>query len=203
APVVGADEVARAPEPVRAPTISDRLLDVAHGAEPRLRKLITQAAHDLGRGDSGLAETSLKLALTFDPGHAVIRALLAEVVRLAPKDRRAPERISARERVLDQVTEREARGDVDGAIEVLDRALRTRKDAALYNRLGVLVATKKGDVARGRELLEKALELAPNNETYQHNLSKVLARAATLDLAKRGTSRVGGSEGLLGLFKKK
>jgi tetratricopeptide (TPR) repeat protein len=97
-------------------------------------------------------------------------------------------------------------GNIDKAIELLEKALSLSKEAGIYNRLGVILAMRKKEYARGQELIEKAIELAPKNETYQHNLSKVLARAASAEVGGGGgggrKNSTSGKKGIFGFFKK-
>src|SRR5688572_24474125 len=99
-----------------------------------------------------------------------------------------------------QATRAEELGDVDEAIDLLEKAIVESKEAAFYNRLGVILAMKKKEFLRAQELIEQALKLAPGNSTYQHNLGKVLSMAAThdVDLRNAGPVKKGGILGLLG-----
>ena len=58
----------------------------------------------------------------------------------------------------------------------------------LLNRLGVVVATKKRQFVRAQELLQRAIELAPQNPVYTHNLSKILGLAASRDVERAASS---------------
>jgi hypothetical protein len=66
------------------------------------------------------------------------------------------------------------------------------------NRLGVILAMKKREFARAQQLVEQAIELAPDNAAYEKNLQKILSMAATSDL-KKGEDK-GDKKGLLGLL---
>lgn len=168
----------------------------------RSRKLYEQAELEKTRGDIVAAHRNIKLALTFDPQNAALKKLLNELARAIPKDRKNPAIITPTQSLADRAAEKEREGDIDGAIELLERALRSQKDAAVYNRLGVILAIRKKDFNRGREMVEKALDLAPDNETYRHNLHKILTHAATLDLQK-GRDQKNSGGGIFGLFGKK
>jgi tetratricopeptide (TPR) repeat protein len=62
-------------------------------------------------------------------------------------------------------------GERAGEIEAYERALRAGiKDAGLYNNLGYLIAEDRSDVARGIQLIEKAVELEPENPSYLDSL---------------------------------
>jgi tetratricopeptide (TPR) repeat protein len=167
----------------------------------RSRKLYEQAEVERARGDIVAAHRNVKLALTFDPKNAALKKLLNELARAIPRDRKGPAIITPTQALADRAAEKEKDGDVDGAIELLERALRSHKDAAIYNRLGVILAIRKKDYGRGRAMVEKALDLSPDNETYRHNLHKILTHAATLDLQKGRDPKASG--GIFGIFGKK
>lgn len=81
-------------------------------------------------------------------------------------------------RLLKLAMEKEAVGLYDDAVRLLQKAIEVNPDAAvLYNRLGVVLATRKQDYAAAAEVLFKACELEPNNETYMSNLAKVAERS--------------------------
>ena len=73
----------------------------------------------------------------------------------------------------------ERRGEVDGAITVLKIAIsRSPKPAALYNRLALVLLHQRKDARQAEELIQKAMELEPENRVYKENLARVLAFAA-------------------------
>ena len=73
----------------------------------------------------------------------------------------------------------ERRGEVDGAISVLRTAIsRAPKPAALYNRLALVILNQRKDSRQAEELIQKAIELEPENPVFKANLIKVLAFAA-------------------------
>jgi tetratricopeptide (TPR) repeat protein len=62
-------------------------------------------------------------------------------------------------------------GERAEAIEAYERALRVGvRNAQLYNNLGYLIAEDRSDVARGIRLIEKAVELEPENPDYLDSL---------------------------------
>lgn len=190
------------PPPPVAPKPPKPAIPAIPDMDVRSRKLYEQAELEKTRGDLVAAHRNIKLALTFDPQNAALKKRLHELARAIPKDRKNPAIITPSQSLADRAAEKEKEGDIDGAIELLERALRSQKDAAVYNRLGVILAIRKKDFNRGREMIEKALDLSPDNETYRHNLHKVLTHAATVDLQKgRDQKNAGG--GIFGLFGKK
>lgn len=76
---------------------------------------------------------------------------------------------------LEQALALEGKGDLKGAIRVLEEALpRAAEPAPLYNRLALVLAKDRADYAQAESLLRKAIALAPERELYQRNLSKIL-----------------------------
>jgi hypothetical protein len=74
----------------------------------------------------------------------------------------------------------ERRGQADGAISVLRIAIsRAPQPGPLYNRLALVILNQRKDAKQAEELLQKALELEPDNAVYKQNLFKVLSFAAT------------------------
>lgn len=84
---------------------------------------------------------------------------------------------------------------MDRAIEVLKRALeRAAAPAPLYNKLALILLHQRRDYSEAASLLERAVELEPNNSVYQQNLLKVVGLAA----ANSGQRKErGGARGLL------
>lgn len=74
----------------------------------------------------------------------------------------------------------ERRGEVDGAIKVLEIAIaRASNPAALYNRLGLVMLHQRKDVAAAERYLKKAQALEPQNPVYSENLRKLVVFAAS------------------------
>ncbi|MEM7676017.1 MAG: hypothetical protein AAF449_08440, partial [Myxococcota bacterium] len=67
----------------------------------------------------------------------------------------------------------EHRGQVDDCIRLLEQAVANSRQAVYLNRLGVILATKKGAYSRAQALLEEAARLKPSNATYTRNLQKI------------------------------
>lgn len=73
----------------------------------------------------------------------------------------------------------ERRGQVDGAISVLRTAIaRAPNPAPLYNRLALVILNQRKDARQAEELIQKAIELEPENAVFKANLVKVLGFAA-------------------------
>lgn len=200
------------PAPTPAPAPQDRSAPPQSATKPlrvmnidaRARKLVEAAEQDRVRGEFGSALNNMKLALTYDPNNAELRAALEELSKSAPAGGRPGSKVAAQKTLLSKALEAEKLGDIEGAVELLEKHLASHaKDAAAYHRLGIILAMRGKDLVRGREMVEKALSIDPDNQTYAQNLSKILTRAATDDLKKKpsGDGKRPGS--MLGLFGKK
>ncbi|MEO1231620.1 MAG: tetratricopeptide repeat protein [Myxococcota bacterium] len=140
-------------------------------------KLFEVALDDQRQGNFVSARMNIKLALTFDPDNQTYLEALNGPAPEPP----APARDEARE-LYDAATEAEKRGDYDGAISLIEKALALTKQAAFYNRLGVLYAMRKLEYERAQRFIERAIEMSPRNDIYQRNLQKILAMAAAESL---------------------
>ncbi len=81
--------------------------------------------------------------------------------------------------VIERAVALERRGQIDGAIHVLRRAIAgVHHPAPLYNKLALILVHQRKDFGQAEELLRKAAALEPHNHVYQQNLYKVLALAA-------------------------
>lgn len=94
------------------------------------------------------------------------------------QERSAPPAPKA-ESVLERAISLERRGEVEGAINVLKRAItQVSHPAALCNKLALILVNQRKDYKQAEELLNKALRLEPENAVYQQNLYKVIGMAA-------------------------
>ncbi|HYV49629.1 MAG TPA: hypothetical protein VFA20_32450 [Myxococcaceae bacterium] len=102
------------------------------------------------------------------------------------------------ESVLERAISLERRGEVDGAIHVLKRAItQVKEPAALCNKLALILVNQRRDYKQAEELLNKAIELEPENAVYQQNLFKIIGMAA-----ERKESRGSGGAKSGGFFSK-
>lgn len=97
-------------------------------------------------------------------------------------------------RLLKLAMEKEEAGLYDDAVRLLRRAIEVNPRAAvLYNRLGVVLATRLRDYVAACDALVRACELEPKNHTYMGNLAKVAERAeAARDEREREKNNFGG-----------
>lgn len=155
-------------EPTPPPTASTRRPDKA-------LRLYAAALKDKNAGNLASARASLELALALDPELVEAQTLQLQLqhavgpAELPPE----PEDPEAR-RLYHEAGAKEAAGDTDGAIERLERALGLCEAPMILNRLGVILALRRRRLDEARRLLERAVELAPENRAYVHNLGKVL-----------------------------
>lgn len=186
-------------DPAKKPTIDKKLTPVDGVRMAKAAKLFEEALKDKAEGNLVSARMNMKLALTFDPSNELYVQAFDELSKGAGANA-TPSKMKSRARELyDQATRAEELGEVDQAIELLEKALQEAKEAMYYNRLGVLLAMKKKQFLRAQELIETALKIAPGNQTYQHNLGKVLSMAAAYEVDDRHSGgKKGGILGFLG-----
>ncbi|MCP3103304.1 tetratricopeptide repeat protein [Myxococcus sp. K15C18031901] len=99
------------------------------------------------------------------------------VLPLDPPRTYAP--ASTPEDFLQRAVRLERAGEVERAIETLTRAIdRAPEAAALHSKLALILVHQRKDYARAARLLERAVELEPQNTVFQQNLLKVAALVA-------------------------
>jgi hypothetical protein len=75
----------------------------------------------------------------------------------------------------------EQNGRLEDAIRFLEHSIAKSPDApSLYNRLAIILMRERADFRRAEALLQKAVELAPDNAVYETNLRAVLSKLALL-----------------------
>lgn len=184
------------PAPKVDPTKARRTGPAPDGVQmAKAAKLFEEATKERAEGNLVSARMNMKLAMTFDPSNVLYQQAYDELLKMAPPG--TPSASSRARDLYDKASAAERLSRFDEAIELLEKALEEHKDAAVYNRLGVLLAMKKNEFVRAQELIETALVLSPGNSTYQHNLSKVLQRAAAHDV-KNQSAPPKKKDGLLG-----
>lgn len=203
-----AGKSAEAPRPKRAgdaPPLGPRDVRL-----DKARELFAASMVDRAGGNVVSARMNLKLAVAFDPDNATYQEAFAQLgqaqlstASIASNDA-APTQRPAAQKAYDEGCAAEAAGDIDRAVRLFEAALRLGDDPLILNRLGVVLAMRRGDVKRGQQLLYRAVELAPMNPVYTHNLSKVLGLAAARDVdrGERGASTAGSSKGKGGFWKR-
>lgn len=143
-------------------------------ARPDRAKLLYEAAlHDREAGNFVSARMNLKLAIALDPDNQGYAALYVDL--LAEKPPTALIDHPGAQQLFNEATAAESAGEFERAMGILEKAIKLSRHPVLLNRLGVLYATKKREFAKAREMLEAAVEAAPYNPAYVHNLNKVLS----------------------------
>ena len=103
--------------------------------------------------------------------------------------------------MLERAITLERRGEVDGAIHILKRAItQVKEPAALYNKLALILVNQRKDFRQAEELLNKAIALDPNKPVYQQNLFKIVGMAAE---RRDSTGKDAGGKGFLSKLLKK
>ena len=127
---------------------------------------------DRNEGNILSAQMNLKLALTYEKDNIELKNVLSDLVRVG-KPVEKPSADQEATRLFHMAAEEEAKENVDRAIELLEQAIARSAEAPFFNRLGVIVATKKHDLSRARQLIERAIALDPENKTYRNNLENL------------------------------
>lgn len=126
--------------------------------------------------------------------------------RPKPSQLQAPSPVAAApkmESVLERAISLERRGEVDGAIHILKRAItQVKEPAALCNKLALILVNQRKDYRQAEELLNKAIELEPENAVYQQNLFKIIGMAAERKDSRGSAPSKGGGGFLSKLLKK-
>lgn len=167
------------PEPVRArPSPADK---------QKAASVYELALRDINAGRFARARQYVKLAVSLDPAEARYQALLEEWDKAREVAAAVEEPPAVK--LAQRATDAERARDFVGAARLLDEAIALEPDdAALHNRVGVLCATRLKDFDRGTHALFRAVELAPGNATFRHNLLKVMGAAEAARDARLGTS---------------
>jgi tetratricopeptide (TPR) repeat protein len=167
----------------------------------KAQKLFDQALKDKADGNLVSARMNMKLAITFDPTNELYVRSFDELSKNPDAQLKGsgPMGKSRARELYDQATEAENGGDVERAIALLEQAITLSKQAPFLNRLGVILAMKKREFARAQQLVEQAIDLAPDNGAYEKNLQKILSMAATSDIRRQNEDK-DQKKGLLGLL---
>ena len=170
----------------------------------KAERLFDQALKDKEEGNLVSARMNMKLAVTFNPSNELYATAYEELSRDPAAKPRSISTVRSQARDLyDKATEAERHGDIDRAVELLEKAIERSRRAPFLNRLGVILAMKKRQYIRAQALIEEAIELVPTNTTYERNLQKILSMAASVEVGANtggGSGKKGGGlfGGLLG-----
>jgi hypothetical protein len=172
---------------------------------PKAILLVEASLRDLTAGNRVSARMNMKLALSFDPENRKLQAALNQLSRSGPSGPSAPPATTPARQLSDRAMDAERAGRVDEAIEMLEKGIEQERDPVLLNHLGVLLATRKKEFQRGRLLIEEAIQISPDHNTYRHNLERVgqLSRARAASTASSRPAPPPRRSSILGLFGRK
>jgi hypothetical protein len=138
----------------------------------RASSLFEHCLSDLDSGNIARAYNFLRMAVDADGTNSMYREAMLGWDALVSSRKCAPDQNSW----FAEALQAEQEGRYDKAIELLRLAAdRTPNSAALWNRLGVLLATRRKDISGALDALGKAIELEPNNPAYMNNFGKIAA----------------------------
>jgi hypothetical protein len=102
----------------------------------------------------------------------------------------APQPPARSEDFLQRAVRFEREGQVDRAIELLKKGLaQVTAPAPLYNKLALILVDQRKDFTQAAELLERAVELEPQNPVFQQNLRLVVGLAASAPPSRKEPKR--------------
>ena len=107
------------------------------------------------------------------------------------------------EKLFNRALDALAAGETPSALALLERALKQNDNKSWYSYLGYCIAKERGQVKKGIDLCNEALEQEPANPAHFLNLAKVNLVAGqkkeALNVLRQGMS-VGGSPGISALL---
>lgn len=170
-----------------APLSAESVEAPSAGVKPALgtsrgqaRALYGEALVDKADGKLSRARMNAKLAAVMDPSNDVYRdavAAWAQKKNGTGSGDEQPEEVHLYERA--QAIEET---DVDTAIELLQEGIALNPSvAAFHNRLGVVLALKKGEFSEAARCVRRAVTLEPDNLHYKSNLGKIEKKAQQQD----------------------
>ncbi|MBI4822260.1 MAG: hypothetical protein HY791_38730 [Deltaproteobacteria bacterium] len=190
-----------APSPARSPPSAPPppRAGRSEGGHDRASVLFQQAMDDRAAGNLVSAKMNLKLAMTFDPANEKYKREYAEVAGTVV-EMPASERGAKARQLAEKATQSERLAQYDEAISLLEQAIADVRDPAYLNRLGVILALKKGELDRGRKLVEEAIRAggSKKNPIYESNLEKIKTRLQKKDPRNKEVKKQGLLGGILG-----
>jgi len=149
------------------------------------------------KGNLVAARMNIKLAVTFDPGNAKYRELYTRLDGAASSGSSAPGGASlppsdpttnfhpTAKKAYAEARAAEDSGDYDRAIKCYEIALRAGDHAIILSKLGMLLASHKGEYTRAKDLVTRAVILQPDNAELKANKTKLIAEAKGAKSEKR------------------
>jgi hypothetical protein len=190
-------------KPVAKPVVTSRAQSRARpGAATPAEKLYQQALEDKAAGNYVSAYTNIKLALVFDRQNKDFVAMFDEMAAHVAEMTKGESPVARAAALFERAIREEGMNNTDEAVKLLEEALTLSKDAQYFNRLGVILAMRRREFERGRELIMRAVELSPSNRTYHLNLDKV-SRMAEKSRMRESEPNPPKKSGIFGLFGKR
>ncbi|MDP2340493.1 MAG: hypothetical protein Q8O67_06030 [Deltaproteobacteria bacterium] len=152
------------------------------GDHTKAAALHAACIRELKNGTVERAHQLARQALNAAPDMTLYRDTLAEWPAFV-----AGHRVADDIRFKAQAVTAEEAGDIDKAVALLRQSVAANpKNASSWNRLAVLLATKKADIDGAMEASQKAVELVPDDATFLSNFTKF---AAIADKASGGIDK--------------
>lgn len=166
------------PPPSKAPGAQGS--NTAYRQLGRAARIFEQALKDAAEGNFTSARMNAKLAAINDPTEPRYSAILKEwddeEARALKNGHQRLQKKSKEIELFEAAQEAEGRGDFEEAVQLLEAALKIKPNfAQIWNRLGVVQATRLKRYDRALECVQRAMELDPSNAAYMNNLGKVIA----------------------------
>lgn len=144
---------------------------VSFEMQRKARLIFEQAQKDMHEGRPSSALMNAKLACIYDPTEAEFKIALDAWQNQSMSNVARPKELL----LFEEAKDAELDGEYEHAVSLLRQALDINPRAApIYNRLGVILATRLKQYAPASQALLQACELDPGNLAYKNNLGKIL-----------------------------
>jgi hypothetical protein len=167
------------PTPAPPPPVAQGLpgartgLVVDDAGRSRAAALHAQVLRDLKNGAIARAYAVARMAHDAAPDVPLYREILDNWNAFVAEHRTADDA-----RLHAQAVSAESSGDPVRAVALLRQAVQANpQNAAAWNRLGLLLATRIKDVDGALNAMTRAIELSPNDPTFKNNFGKIAAMA--------------------------
>lgn len=148
-------------------------LVVDDAGRSRAAALHAQVLRDLKNGAIARAYAVARMAHDAAPDVALYKEILDNWNAFVAEHRTADDA-----RLHAQAVSAESSGDPARAVALLRQAVQANpQNAAAWNRLGLLLATRIKDVDGALNAMTRAIELSPNDPTFKNNFGKIAAMA--------------------------
>lgn len=150
---------------------------VVHEKRYKARQIFQQALKDIQAGNVASARMNAKLAAIYDPAEQRYKDALTQWTTDGADAKGERKAVKPKEvELFEQAQKAEQGGDHAEAVRLLKAAIDVRPESAqLWNRLGVVLATRLKLFDEAVGAVQHALELDPQNASFMNNLGKILA----------------------------